>query len=285
MNLATLLILTMTAELEQASKMSGQLVPASDDVRAAYNRLLKLDMGSTQNAKALRRMVDESDKQWMDIQIAKHLIDFVKVVRRILGPRTVLISNKAFSDLCKKYNLSIGLLREYTGVIPERNVQDIENAVNGIKELGCYYKLLNKKDFLEKSYLLKISSVKYAGGDEGLVGFINNRNHIISVKRNVANYDGTWWASDIIGAIKGVHYEFNCLTKISGSILGPETMLIACPKQYLKNPDIEVSKRPIDPAVFQYTPFGVLVHTIWGEEAEDEALAKFMDINLRITNS
>lgn len=72
---------------------------------------------------------------------------------------------------------------------------------------------------------------------------------------------------------------------IAGEIISPKTFFIACPKQFLKNPDIKIQKKPVDPAVYQLTPYGVLVHTIWGEEAEDEAFRKFMELNNIIAHS
>ena len=83
-NLATLLILTMTAELQQAEQTTGMLVPVIDDVKASYNRLLKLGMGSTQNALVLRQQIESHEDGSLNIAKAQGLIDFVKKCRLIL---------------------------------------------------------------------------------------------------------------------------------------------------------------------------------------------------------
>lgn len=284
-NLATLLILTMTAELQQAEQTTGMLVPVIDDVKASYNRLLKLGMGSTQNALVLRQQIESHEDRSLNIAKAQGLIDFVKKVQAHFGPRSILVSYTAFEDLCKRYKLETGLLTDYFGVIPERNIQDMENVMQKIPSFDQRF-MLNKMEFVSKfGWFLKVDSIDVRDGDEAVVTYIENNKGIIPVNRHNANYDGAWWPENLYELKKGVHYEYNSLTKIHGTILKPDVMFIACPEKYLKNQDIKVSKLPVDPAIFQYTPYGVLVHTVWGEEAEDVALAQFMELNAKIAQS
>lgn len=283
-NLATLLILTMTAELQQAEQTSGMLVPVISNVRSSYDRLLKLGMGSTQNALALKQQITQNNDASADISKAQRLIYFVKQVQSHFGPRSILVSYSAFEDLCKRYNLATGLLTDYCGVIPERNIQDMEHVMSRISSFP-QRSVLNKFEIGQTGYLLNVDSLEVRDGDEAIATFIKRHNGIIRVNVAECHYDDSWWPRDCPELEKGVHYEYENLTKIHGTIIKPNTMFIACPKQYLKNPDIKVSKLPVDPAIFQYTPYGILVHTVWGEEAEDAALAQFMELNARIAQS
>lgn len=51
-------------------------------------------------------------------------------------------------------------------------------------------------------------------------------------------------------------------------------MFIACPKSNLQEKKIIVS-HPVDPIIFQYCPFGVLIYTMWGKEAEDKVFEEY----------
>lgn len=263
-NLATLLILTMTAELQQAEQTTGMLVPVIDDVKSSYNRLLKLGMGSTQNALALKQQIESHEDRSLNIAKAQGLIDFVKKVQAHFGPRSILVSYAAFEDLCKRYKLETGLLTDYFGVIPERNIQDMENVMRKIPSFDQQF-MLNKMEFVSQfGWLLKVDSIELNDGDERIEDYIMEHNGIIRVSCNKCHFDDAWWAQDIPDLKEGEDYKWKNLSKIYGTILKPDVMFIACPEKYLKNQDIKVSKLPVDPAIFQYTPFGILIHTVWG---------------------
>ena len=58
----------------------------------------------------------------------------------------------------------------------------------------------------------------------------------------------------------------------------PDNFFIACPKFNLKERPVIISK-PIDPIIFQYCPFGVLIYTMWGDEAEDKVFEEYKKLN------
>ena len=51
-------------------------------------------------------------------------------------------------------------------------------------------------------------------------------------------------------------------------------MFIACPKSNLQEKTVIVS-HTVDPIIFQYCPYGVLIYTMWGEEAEDKVFEEY----------
>lgn len=281
-NLATMLILAMTSYIEQNQQVSGQIVPVIKDVRAAYNRLLSAGMGQTQNARALLVQIEANDKAFFDQMKAKALINFVKKAQEHFGPRTVLVSYTAFEDLCKRYKLSMGTLKDYCGVIPERNIQDIENVLEKIPSFPLIKNLNNRGEQYDWGTYVYVTGADLHHEHADLKEFIEDRHNIIRLKITPGKYDQYWFVKDIVGYNYG---QYGHLSKVYGEVIGHDTMFIACPKQYLKNPEIKIQPKPVDPAVFQFTPYGVLVHTIWGEEAEDAAFKEFMNLNLKIARS
>lgn len=53
-----------------------------------------------------------------------------------------------------------------------------------------------------------------------------------------------------------------------------DEVFIACPKSNLQEKVVIVS-HPVDPIIFQYCPFGVLIYTMWGKEAEDKVFEEY----------
>lgn len=49
---------------------------------------------------------------------------------------------------------------------------------------------------------------------------------------------------------------------------------LACPKSNLQEKTVIVS-HAVDPIIFQYCPYGVLIYTMWGEEAEDKVFEEY----------
>jgi hypothetical protein len=39
---------------------------------------------------------------------------------------------------------------------------------------------------------------------------------------------------------------------------------------------------PVDPIVFQCCPYGVVIHSVWGEEADDKVLEEYKMLNQKI---
>ena len=283
-NLATMLILAMTSYIEQNEKVSGQLISAIPEARKAYDRLLKLGMGQTQNAKALRIQIEANDKAAAGSAKAKRLIEFVKAAQAHFGPRTILVSFTAFNDLCERYGLVRGMLSDYCGVIPERNVQDIENVLAKIDTFHYKQNLNNNRDiFLDDcGSIMYVTSVNVHNRNPDLSNFIKRNNNLVELVNPKSIHCSHVHPAHIVGYDYG---EYGYLSDINGKVLGHKDMMIVCPAKYLKNPKFRVSSKPVDPAVFQFTPYGVLVHTIWGEEAEDAAFKEFMELNLRIARS
>lgn len=276
-NIASLLVIAMTEYLKDAEQKSRVAVPVITDIRKQYDRLLSLGMGTTQNAISLKQHIDEADRIENDLRKAHELIGFVKAVHSELSEKSVLVSNGQFEDICKRYRLQIASLSNYCGVIPEKNIQDVEKVKENIERFSIA-KLLNKA---EHGYMLFVNKANLHSNDfEVLSSYLKQHNYIITVGRDTTNSDSCWWGEDITDI--NLHLIHGALSKLYGKIMTSSDMFIACPKEYISNPEIKISKRPVDSMIFQYTPYGVLVYTIWGKEAEDAVLRQYLELNTRI---
>lgn len=61
--------------------------------------------------------------------------------------------------------------------------------------------------------------------------------------------------------------------------LSKNELFIACPPSQLNNPDVKITRKAVDPIVFQPCAYGILIHSMWGEEAEDKVFEEYKRIN------
>lgn len=46
-----------------------------------------------------------------------------------------------------------------------------------------------------------------------------------------------------------------------------------------KNPEVTITKKAVDPIVYQPCAYGILIHSMWGEESEDKVFEEYKRIN------
>lgn len=170
-NIASLLVIAMTEYLKDAEQKSRMAVPVIADVRKQYDRLMSLGMGATQNAISLKQHIDEADKLEYDLRKANELIAFVKAVHSELSGKSILVSNRKFEDICKRYGLQIASLSNYCGVIPEKNIQDVEKVKENIERFSMA-KLLNKA---EHGYMLFVNKANLHSDDFEVLSFMEKQ--------------------------------------------------------------------------------------------------------------
>lgn len=47
----------------------------------------------------------------------------------------------------------------------------------------------------------------------------------------------------------------------------------------LNNPEVTITKKAVDPIVYQPCAYGILIHSMWGEESEDKVFEEYKRIN------
>lgn len=61
--------------------------------------------------------------------------------------------------------------------------------------------------------------------------------------------------------------------------IGRNELFVACPPGQLNNPEVTITKKAVDPIVYQPCAYGILIHSMWGEESEDKVFEEYKRIN------
>lgn len=242
------------------------LVPLKEDtISTKYSELVDIGLKNSANAKVLKKQLDNINRYNNAITKAQELLKYIKDVNNLLGNSVILVSTEAFCELCRKYGLSIGLLQDFTGVIPAQNLNELMEISSKLHTNGNIYNLHINYHIVRVTRINNASEESDSSVEEQLKHYFN----IIQIpigryKLNVSEeFMDKAWADQV-----WVNYDF----------IAPDDFFIACPKSNLKEKPVIFSK-PIDPIIFQYCPFGVLIYTMWGDEAEDKVFEEYKKLN------
>ena len=89
---------------------------------------------------------------------------------------------------------------------------------------------------------------------------------------NIISYPAYIYNMDDIEEFK--NKEWAKKVSLSVHYVRRDEMFIACPKSNLQE-KVAIVSYPIDPIIFQYCPFGVLIYTMWGKETEDKVFEEY----------
>lgn len=257
----------LAIEVIGASERTALIPLKENNVSTKYSELVKLGLENSANAKILKKQLDNINYYNNTILKAQELLKYLKDVNNCLGNSVILVNTSTFYELCRKYNLSIGLLQDFTGVIPAQNLNelmDISNKLhtdNNASRLHINYQTVRVN---------RISN--YSGGKSD--SYVKER---LEYYFNILQVH-TYSLSDISLCHAENFTEEKWADHVFVDYVTPDNFFIACPKFNLKERPIIISK-PIDPIIFQYCPFGVLIYTMWGDEAEDKVFEKYKKLN------
>lgn len=251
----------LAIDLIGASKNTSLIPLKYNDISKEYTRLTELGLGNSMNARFLKGKIIDIDTYNKNILKAYELLDYVKTMNRLLGDSVILVSRDSFYKLCHKYKLSIGFLKDFTGIIPDANLRELSNIKDKLDSCSGYTKL----DINENT--VKVQNI-YNYSDESnssIRKYFDYNFNIIpygiytSNMSNIEEFKNEEWAKKVI---LDIHY------------IPREDMFIACPKSNLQE-KVTIVSHIVDPIIFQYCPFGVLIYTMWGEEAEDKVFEEY----------
>lgn len=255
-----------------------------DTLSVELNRLVSLGLENTKNARIIKDKLDLYRKNYENQKKAEALIEFIRDLRKHFGDSTLLISSEQFEKLCKKYKLTTGLLNDYTGIVPDKNIKEIQNARDKVR---TFYGQLNYTQ--GGKYLWRITNCEKQsiGGNiefNDFVKWVKSKNNLIFACRDCYHYDDYLYLGDIQLDNPDIpsnvkNYEYGTLFRVKGNLINKNTLFIACPPEQLKEQSLKITKKAVDPIVFQYSPYGIVVHSIWGEEAEDKVFEEYKKIN------
>lgn len=251
----------LAIEVIGASERTALVPLKEDNISIKYSELVKL--GLKNSAKVLKKQLDNINYYNNTILKARELLEYLKDINNLLGNSVILVNTNTFYELCRKYKLFIGLLQDFTGVIPAQNLNELMDISNKLRtnasRLHINYQIVRVNNISNYSSKKSDSYIK-----ECLEYYFN----ILQVHRfydinlsHVENFTEEKWARRVF-----VDYAT------------PDDFFIACPKSNLQERPVIVSK-PVDPIIFQYCPYGVLVYTMWGDEAEDKVFEEYKKLN------
>lgn len=259
----------LAIEVIGASERTALIPLKENNVSTKYSELVKLGLENSANAKILKKQLDNINYYNNTILKAQELLKYLKDVNNCLGNSVILVNTSTFYELCRKYNLSIGLLQDFTGVIPAQNLNelmDISNKLhtdNNASRLHINYQTVRVNRISNYSGEKSDSYVK-----KRLEYYFNILQvHTYSLSDislcHAENFTEEKWADHVF---------------VDVDYVTPDNFFIACPKFNLKERSVIISK-PIDPIIFQYCSFGVLIYTMWGDEAEDKVFEEYKKLN------
>ena len=259
----------LAVEVIGVSERTALIPLQEDNISIKYAELVKIGLENSANAKVLKKQLDNINEYNKTITKALELLKYIKDVNSLLGNSVILVSTKAFYDLCRKYGLSIGFLQDFTGVIPAQNLNELLEISNKLRTNSNSHKLHLNNQIVRVN---KISNYSNEKSDSYVKKRLEYYFNILQVF--------TFSMSDISLCCAENFKEEKWTTHVYIDVdhASPDDFFIACPKSNLQEKSIIFSK-PIDPIIFQYCPFGVLIYTMWGDEAEDTVFEEYKKLN------
>ena len=190
-------------------------------------------------------------------------------------PGCIFLPEETFTRLLQKYNLKCGTLDHYIGEIPSVNVDEIAEVQDKLNSIGDENAFSNTLEGDAKVEIIKRLTMRvrmekrhFPGGTYNIDVNKDKKAHIL-----LEDHQG------LIEIMPFLHvrnkFDGQADVKTESRPLEHNELLIAAPAQEMKQVYTESIEyvRSEDPFVFQFTPYGVVIFSKWGEEAEDEALS------------
>lgn len=256
----------LAIEVIGSSKDTALIPLKPNDMSGEYARLCGLGLGNSANAKFLKERMHNINTYNKNILKARELLDYVKTINEFLGDSVILVSRDSFYKLCHKYKLSIGFLEQFTGVIPAANLEELFDIKHKLTYYSGYEKLNTNRHIIEIQRIYNSSDKS----DSSIRKYFDYSFNIISYPAyiyrmsDIEEFKDKEWARNVS---LDVHY------------VNRDDMFIACPKSNLQEKTVIVS-HAVDPIIFQYCPFGVLIYTMWGKESEDKVFEEYKKLRV-----
>lgn len=215
---------------------------------------------------------------------------------KVFGHNTLFIKFSDFEQIIRKYNLTCGLLEHYTGSIPEANIIDIETAKKNIEKIEnftyntvktghqrCYRDPLDDSlNWYNETKSEKVYDYPNLHKNIFDLCFVKSVfDHLLTEEQKEAiqlfpfmHDTGDYYTDELLAIKTEGRRQY-----IKDYDHSSTRLFIVAPAQDMENTvKFEKFVRSEDPFVCSYTPFGIMIHTKWGEEAEDEILKKYEEL-------
>lgn len=233
------------------------LMPLKDNhqLEEEYEKLKDLGLISSANARLIKVKLDSINKYNDNIKKARDLKVYIRNLNYLYDGKAILISRESFYTVCRKYNLDIGPLKNYTGVIPVENLEELSK----VKSTGQYH-----------SNIYVVTDV---------TNYSNITNSVI--RRFLEQNYYTFFSYEHISRLSNISPWGEEAQKVYLHCVwySEDDFFIACSKEHLKKDNVTISNHPIDPIVFRFCEYGIVIHTMWGKESEDKVFEEYKKLN------
>lgn len=262
----------MEAGKQYAIKLQTTIESVSipTEVTEKLQTLETLGLGNTKNAIILRDSITKANQINQARQFNLDGVRFLVKVIEYFGENTFLVPYDSFKILLEKYNLICGKPEDYTGTIPEKNIEDLVRFNKTMKDKLPELKpdLIDFHVIEKLVYHANISKIESEDEIKDLLQGLVRFPFIIGGGRTVDSQEFLDSISGVKNGIRGVVYD-NVFVN-TGQIF-----LCAAPGEIKPLMEIQSRVYPLDPIAFCLTRYGVLIPTMWGIESEDETLKNY----------
>lgn len=271
--------LSYAQELE--SDLQSIIIPPNAGTE--LEALQELGLVNTTNARMIEGVFKAEQEAKKQKAFNIEALRFLTTAIEIFGDNIIFISYPRFLELLMKYNLVVGYLRDFTGTIPE-------NSINTLLEAR---KHLVHKDIIDYSaYYWKVQEISLnrdgrwdEKGIKKTLAF-ESIHRFPFIVRNMSPEqcfdptDGSVWSNrGLFNAYFPEYTNHGEITTHQYCTRGERSheFFIAAPENEMINKieSVRIRVRPEDPFIISLHKHGVLVHTMWGDEAKDELIAKY----------
>ena len=271
------IILMMTQYLInlQTETISSKSV---SELNEEYKQLENIGLGSTENARRIKEKLDFIQKEKDSRNLGQILLDYIKNVHDIFGITTYLISREQFYELTKKYRLDLRLLSKYRGEVSEENIKIINSIIKKAISQNCLS--INKISSIKSWRLFFIDSIndRRSVEREDYVAFELIHEHLDLIQNCPGTYDTPGKLDyDCVKIYNDwmKYIEYGSIVDFYGKYLDSGDLMVAAPRSCFNEDNPVIQGNPI---VYQVCPYGVLVHLIIGEEADQGVFEEYQNI-------
>ena len=273
------IILEMTKYLMELQTETISTKSVSE-LNAEYARLERIGLGNTGNARKIKEKLDFIQKDKDSRNLGQILLDYIKSIHDIFGITTYLISVEQFYKIIREHRLDLRLLSEFAGDVSEENIKFLESIIKKSTTQNCLY--LNQLSASEPGRLFFIDTIKDRRSVErnDARAFELIHEHLDLVVSYPGRYDTNNKKMDYEDVRPSndwmLYIEYSSLVDLYGKYIDSGDLMVAAVRSCFNEENPVVQGNPI---IYQVCPYGVLVHLIMGEEADQGIFEEYQNLS------
>lgn len=264
----------------------------NNDTVEEIERLERLGLENTVNAITIKNQLKKVNSYNKKVDTLK----FMQSAWNKFGDDVVLLSYEHFIQLLKKYNLVCGYLSDFTGVIPEDNIRDIERIysmcdskqITGdfAKRLRLVSQLVLWEDIVNLKEEDIINRVRFPFLIDGVD--IDNLMNAGKVGANAENiyatsiFHNNFFIAAPVKEMIPKRFEIYSYNYGEDADLKKKVEILANRREKYAN--FRINIRTKDPFFCSCTNYGVLIYSKWGAEAQDEIIKRYEKLSETVNN-